>query len=68
MTPAAIKKVLLDTAYPYWEAEAEIAKRFYAAATRDGHIHYLRAQLRESDIKKFLTAKSRRRSMQKAFF
>ncbi len=45
MTPAEIKKALLDTAYPYWETEAEIAKRFYATATKDGHIHYLRAQL-----------------------
>ena len=45
MTPTVIKKALLGTAYPYWEAEAEIAKRFYATATKAGHIHYLRAQL-----------------------
>jgi hypothetical protein len=63
MTPAAIKKVRLDTAYPYWDAETVIAKRFYATATREGHIHYLRAQLSKSDIKKFLTAKSRRRAI-----
>ena len=45
MTPAAIKRTLIDTAYPYWEAEGEIAKRFYRNATKAGHIHYLRAQL-----------------------
>ncbi len=45
MTPAAAKKALLDTAYPYWEAEAEIARLFYATATKQGHIQYLRAQL-----------------------
>ena len=45
MTPTAIKKKLLDTAYPYWEAEAEIARRFFRTATKEGHIHYLRAQL-----------------------
>ncbi|MEE2688555.1 MAG: hypothetical protein VX430_03930 [Pseudomonadota bacterium] len=36
---------LIDTAWPYWEAEAEIAKRFYAKATNEDHIFYLRAQL-----------------------
>ena len=36
---------LVDTALPYWEAEAEIARRFFATADRDGHIFYLRAQL-----------------------
>ena len=45
MSPAVIKKTLLDMACPYWEAEAEIARRFYATATKAGHIHYLRAQL-----------------------
>jgi hypothetical protein len=39
------EKELLDTAYPYWEAEAEIAHRFFAKATEDDHIFYLRAQL-----------------------
>jgi hypothetical protein len=42
---AEIKKILIDTAYPYWEAEGEIARRFYAKAIRDDHIFYLRAQL-----------------------
>lgn len=36
---------LADVARPYWEAEGEIAKRFYAHATRDDHAYYLRAQL-----------------------
>jgi hypothetical protein len=42
---AEIKKTLIDTAHPYWEAEGEIAKRFFAKATKDDHIFYLRAQL-----------------------
>lgn len=45
LSPTQIKKILIDTAYPYWEAEAEIAKRFYRNATRDDHAFYLRAQL-----------------------
>lgn len=45
MNPAQIKKILIDTAYPYWEAEAEIARRFYRTASRDDHAFYLRAQL-----------------------
>jgi hypothetical protein len=40
-----IKKILIDNAYPYWEAEGEIARRFFAKATQDDHIFYLRAQL-----------------------
>ncbi len=36
---------LADAAWPYWEAEAEIAKRFFAKASDDDHIFYLRAQL-----------------------
>lgn len=36
---------LIDAAWPFWEAEAEIARRFFARATTDGHIFYLRAQL-----------------------
>ncbi len=40
-----IEQVLIDTAWPYWECEAEIAKRFYAKATNEDHIFYLRAQL-----------------------
>ena len=42
---AEIKRILIDIAYPYWEAEGEIAKRFFAKATKDDHIFYLRAQL-----------------------
>jgi len=42
---AEIKRTLIDTAYPFWEAEGEIAKRFFAKATKDDHIFYLRAQL-----------------------
>ncbi len=45
LSQARIKRTLIDTAYPYWEAEAEIAKRFYRKATRDDHAFYLRAQL-----------------------
>ncbi len=38
-------QTLIDTATPYWEAEAEIARRFYKSATPDDHAFYLRAQL-----------------------
>ena len=40
-----IESELVDTARPYWEAEGEIAKRFYAKATPEDHAFYLRAQL-----------------------
>jgi hypothetical protein len=40
-----LEQQLLDTAWPFWECEAEIAKRFYAKASDDDHIFYLRAQL-----------------------
>ena len=40
-----IEQDLIDTAWPYWETEAEIAKRFYAKATNEDQIFYLRAQL-----------------------
>ncbi len=39
------ERALLAAAWPYWEAEGEIARRFYAAASEDDHIFYLRAQL-----------------------
>ncbi len=42
---AQVEQELIDTAYPYWETEAEIARRFFETATRDDHIFYLRAQL-----------------------
>ena len=40
-----IEAQLTDTAWPYWEAEGEIARLFYATATPDDHAFYLRAQL-----------------------
>lgn len=45
LNPTRVKQMLIDTAYPYWEAEAEIARRFYRTASRDDHAFYLRAQL-----------------------
>ena len=36
---------LIDTATPYWDAEAEIARRFYKTARPADHAFYLRAQL-----------------------
>jgi len=42
---ADYKQELIDTATPYWDAEAEIARRFYKTATKDDHAFYLRAQL-----------------------
>lgn len=42
---ADIKQELINTAQPYWDAEAEIAKRFYKSARKDDHAFYLRAQL-----------------------
>ncbi len=39
------ERELIDVAWPYWECEAEIAKRFYATADDEDHIFYLRAQL-----------------------
>jgi hypothetical protein len=41
----SIEQQLIATALPYWEAEGEIARRFFARAGRDDHIFYLRAQL-----------------------
>jgi Xaa-Pro aminopeptidase len=40
-----IEQQLVDAAWPYWEAEGEIAKRFFAKASADDHVFYLRAQL-----------------------
>ncbi len=42
---ADYEQELIDTATPYWDAEAEIARRFYKTATKDDHAFYLRAQL-----------------------
>ena len=41
----AYEQELIDVAWPYWECEAEIARRFFAKATDEDHIFYLRAQL-----------------------
>ncbi len=41
----ATEHALLAAAWPYWEAEGEIARRFYATAGEDDHVFYLRAQL-----------------------
>jgi hypothetical protein len=42
---ATVMQTLIDTATPYWDAEAEIARRFYKSAKRADHAFYLRAQL-----------------------
>ena len=40
------EQYLIDVAYPYWETEALIARRFFRAnPTREQHIHWLKAQL-----------------------
>lgn len=40
------EKFLIDVAYPYWETEAEIARRFFRGnPTREQHIYWLKAQL-----------------------
>ncbi len=39
------EQALVDAAWPYWECEGEIAKRFFAKATDEDHLFYLRAQL-----------------------
>lgn len=38
-------QTLIDTATPYWDAEAEIARRFFRKATPDDHVFYLKAQM-----------------------
>lgn len=40
-----IEETLVDVAWPYWECEGEIARRYYQDATEDDHAFYLRAQL-----------------------
>ena len=42
---ATVMQRLIDTATPYWDAEAEIARRFYRTAKPADHAFYLRAQL-----------------------
>lgn len=39
------EQALVDVAWPYWECEGEIAKRYYADATDEDHVFYLKAQL-----------------------
>ncbi len=40
------EQYLIDVAYPFWETEAEIAKRFFRGKpTREQHIYWLKAQL-----------------------
>ena len=41
----SVKQDLINTAQPYWDAEAEIARRFYKTAQKEDHVFYLRAQL-----------------------
>ena len=40
-----IEQALVDAAWPYWECEGEIARRFFAKASDEDHLFYLRAQL-----------------------
>ena len=40
-----IEQALIDAAWPYWECEGEIARRFFAKADDADHVFYLRAQL-----------------------
>ncbi len=41
-----IEQELIDTALPYWEAEAAIVRRFFASKpSREDHIFWLKAQL-----------------------
>ncbi|MCE2947285.1 MAG: hypothetical protein LXA50_09480 [Betaproteobacteria bacterium] len=41
-----IAQELLDTVTPYWEAEAEVSKRFFEGnPSNDGHVYWLRAQI-----------------------
>lgn len=42
---ADFTSVLIATAKPYWDAEAEIARRFFRRAKPADHVFYLRAQL-----------------------
>lgn len=42
---ADTEQALVDVAWPYWECEGEIAKRYYEDATDEDHVFYLKAQL-----------------------
>lgn len=39
------EQALVDAAWPYWECEGEIARRYFQDATDADHIFYLKAQL-----------------------
>jgi len=41
----AVVEQVIAAATPYWEAEGEIARRFFARAKPEDHVFYLRAQL-----------------------
>ena len=43
--PRDVMQTLIDTATPYWDAEAEIARRFFARAAPQDHVFYLKAQM-----------------------
>lgn len=45
MADAETERALVDAAWPYWECEGEIARRYFAQATDEDHVFYLRAQL-----------------------
>ena len=45
MADTETERALVDAAWPYWECEGEIARRYFAHATDKDHIFYLRAQL-----------------------
>jgi hypothetical protein len=45
MNSTEIERTLVNAAWPYWECEGEIAKRYFAGASDDDHVFYLRAQL-----------------------
>ncbi|MGE3936841.1 MAG: hypothetical protein AB7F67_26490 [Rhodospirillaceae bacterium] len=45
MNRDAVVDKLIEVATPYWEAEGEIARRFFATAKPEDHVFYLKAQL-----------------------
>lgn len=45
MNSTEIERTLVNAAWPYWECEGEIAKRYFVGASDDDHVFYLRAQL-----------------------
>jgi len=52
-----IAQQLLETVTPYWEAEAEITRRFFAEApTKEGQVYWLRAQIWKNCIRSTATS------------